>query len=81
MGLQFRNGLVGPVGVFDFVQLGLWESVVEILYGHLVEGDHVLKLIQLGVDKTERKNNRVFKCKSIKMFMRYYRNQSLTSFS
>lgn len=38
---------MGPVGVFDLVQLGLGEGVVEVLDGHLVEGDHVLKLIQL----------------------------------
>lgn len=37
-----------PVGVFDLVQLGLGEGVVEVLDGHLVEGDHVLELGQLG---------------------------------
>lgn len=48
--LQFCNGLVWPVGVFDLVQLGLWEGVVEVLDGHLVEGDHVLELGQLMAD-------------------------------
>lgn len=46
-GLQIGNGLVGPVGVFDLVQLGLGEGVVEVLDGHLIEGDHVLELGQL----------------------------------
>lgn len=41
IGLQFRNGLVRPVWVFDLVQLGLGEGVVEVLDGHLIEGDHV----------------------------------------
>lgn len=46
--LQICNGLVWPVGVFDLVQLGLGEGVVQVLDGHLVEGDHVLELGQLG---------------------------------
>lgn len=42
-----------PVGVFDLVQLGLGEGVVEVLDGHLVEGDHVLELGQLGGGQTD----------------------------
>lgn len=38
---------MGPVWVLDLVQLGLREGVVEILDGHLVEGNHVLEVIQL----------------------------------
>lgn len=52
--LQFCNGLVWPVGVFDLVQLGLGEGVVEVLDGHLVEGDHVLELGQLGRRQRDR---------------------------
>lgn len=40
---------MGPVGVFDLVQLGLGEGLVQVLDGHLIEGDHVLELGQLGV--------------------------------
>lgn len=46
---------MGPVGVFDLVQLGLGEGVVEVLDGHLVEGDHVLKLVQLRPNTKEQK--------------------------
>lgn len=45
--LQIGNGLVGPVRVFDLVQLGLGESVVQVVDGHLIERDHVVKLGQL----------------------------------
>lgn len=33
---------MGPIRVFDLVQLCLGEDVVEVLDGHLIEGDHVL---------------------------------------
>lgn len=50
-----------PVGVFDLVQLGLGEGVVEVLDGHLVEGDHVLELGQLGGGRADRvKTHAVF---------------------
>lgn len=58
MGLQIRNGLVGPVGIFDLVQLGLREGVVEVLDGHLVEGDHVVEFIQLIANTKEQKEKR-----------------------
>lgn len=48
MPLQLGDGLVWPVGVLDLVQLCLGEDVVEVFDSHLVEGDHVLKLVQLG---------------------------------
>lgn len=37
--------------MFDCVQLGLREGIVEIFNGHLVKGDHVLELIQLEIQK------------------------------
>lgn len=49
--LQICNGLVWPVGVFDLVQLGLGEDFIEVLDGHLVEGDHVVELGQLVADR------------------------------
>lgn len=52
--LQIGNGLVGPVGVLDLVQLGLGESVVQVIDGHLIERDHVVKLGQLRF--TQKKN-------------------------
>jgi len=36
-----------PVWIFFLVQLGLREGVVEILYGHLVERNHVPELLKL----------------------------------
>lgn len=54
--LQVCNGLVWPVGVFDLVQLGLREGVVEVLDGHLVEGDHILELGQLRADRPTNEN-------------------------
>lgn len=45
--LQVSNRLVWPVWIFDLVQLGLWEGVVEIFYGHLIERNHVPELLQL----------------------------------
>lgn len=58
--LQICNGLVWPVGVFDLVQLGLGEGVVQVLDGHLVEGDHVLELGQLGGGTDRRTNQNMF---------------------
>lgn len=55
MKLQFCNGLMGPVRVFDLVQLCLGEDAVEVLDGHLIEGDHVLKFSQLKTHKAEKK--------------------------
>lgn len=46
---------MGPVGVFDLVQLGLGEGVVEVLDGHLIKGDHVVKLGQLRRKKKMKK--------------------------
>ena len=46
---------MGPVGVFDLVQLGLWEGVIEVFDGHLVKGDHVLEFSQLRPNVKERK--------------------------
>lgn len=63
IGLQFSNGLVGPVGMFDLVQLCLRESVVEVLNGHLIEGDHVLEFIQLKTQQDERKESKLDKKK------------------
>lgn len=54
---------MGPVGVFDLVQLGLREGVVEVLDGHLIEGYHVLKLFQLKAHTTKRENRQGFTCK------------------
>lgn len=55
MKLQLCNGLMGPVRVFDLVQLCLGEDAVEVLDGHLIEGDHVLKFSQLKTHKAEKK--------------------------
>ena len=80
IGLQFGNGLVGPVGMFDLVQLCLREGVVEVLNGHLIEGDHVLKLIQLKkkqikkkTEQNERENSQIF-ANPLKLFMKYFGN-------
>lgn len=69
---------MGPVGVFDLVQLGLREGVVEVLDGHLVERDHVLKLIQLRSNTKEQKerergkNNKVMNTDFLKKSMRCF---------
>ena len=61
--------------MFDLVQLGLGEGVVEILDGHLVEGDHGPKLFQLSSHKTEEKDRERFEnANSLKMFMTYFSN-------
>lgn len=38
---------MGPVRMFDLVQLGLREGVVEVFNSHLLKGDHVVKFLQL----------------------------------
>ena len=41
--------------MFDLVQFGFREGVVQVLDGHLVKGDHVLELGQLSSNKEEDK--------------------------
>lgn len=69
---------MGPVGVFSLVQFGLWEGGVEVLDGHLIEGDHVLKFSQLKAHITEpqerEKTGMDLNANTIKMFVRYFRN-------
>ena len=43
--------------MFGLVQLGLREGVIEVVNGHLIEGDHVLKLIQLKTQEKEQDEN------------------------
>ncbi len=45
--LQVSNRLVWPVWMLCLVQLGLWEGVVEIFYGHLIERNHAPELLKL----------------------------------
>lgn len=55
LALQFSNGLVGPVRMFDLVQFGFGEGAVQVLDGHLVKGDHVLELGHLSSNMEEDK--------------------------
>lgn len=52
--LQVGDRLVWPVWIFFLVQLGLREGVVEILYGHLVERNHVPELLKLPRTNNQR---------------------------
>lgn len=45
--LQVGNRLVWPVWILCLVQLGLWEGVVEIFDGHLIERNHVPEHLKL----------------------------------
>ena len=44
---QVLDGLVGPVRVLLFVQLGFWEDIIQVINGHLVKGNSVLHFFQL----------------------------------
>lgn len=45
--------------MFDLVQLGLWEGGVEVLDGHLIEGDHVVEPGQLKSNKRRERKSKV----------------------
>ena len=44
---QVLDGLVGPVRVLLFVQLGFWEDLIQVINGHLVKGNYVPHFLQL----------------------------------
>ncbi|KAG5854098.1 hypothetical protein ANANG_G00033920, partial [Anguilla anguilla] len=46
-GLQIGDGLVRPVRILLLVQFRLRKHVVQLIDGHLIEGDHVLEFLQL----------------------------------
>lgn len=56
--LQFSNGFVWPVRMFHSVQLCFWECIVQVVDGHLVEGNHVLEFVQLGKEEPRMKRFR-----------------------
>ncbi len=55
--LQVGDRLVWPVWILFLVQLGLWEGVVEIFDGHLIERNHVPEHLKLPKTNSQMRKN------------------------